>query len=130
MEPIILGYLKSFDSTSEFRGIFTVELELEKDTLVFSIANSYPLIDEAQFNGLKIINGHRVAFIGKKIDHFYDTASKIEIPEDIKKANLRPTDSGYKSFAIDYRDWVFYFKDEKLVRYYPKSEIDKFVKIN
>ena len=124
-EQIISGYINFLDSLKEFKDIINVNMSSKNDTSILDIANTYPVLENNYFNGLEIIDNSKVAFTGERISGHYREIDTSKIPNDIKLVNKKEWPL-YKDFRL----WSFHFKKDSLIYYEPKSDIDKFIKIN
>ncbi len=71
-------------------SIITVSIRSKNDSVVLSIANSYPDLHIAKFQALKSFDKYAVCFVGDENEKFYTVTGKMETPKLIteKSDNL------------------------------------------
>lgn len=127
IKPFIVGFLKSLSRESQESKMATVSLHSKSDTFVLSIANSFPDLSLTNFNGVDSFNNYRIFFVGEKNYRFYLMDSTKKIPTDIVLLNKNLYLKENKPPNLDPKLWIFYFKENNLIDYYPKEEIESYI---
>jgi hypothetical protein len=133
IKTFITGFLKYIDSfIPQYKtqyGYITANLEQHHDTTVFSLANTYPMLENSKFIGSDSLLGYRILFIGELIKDFYGTGRQEEVPDDIKKLNERFSNTNKPPLFLDPIQWSFYFKNGRLIYFYPREGIKTYLSL-
>ena len=122
-QRIIKSYLAS-KGGSDANRVLTFALRKSSDSIILSVANSYPNLKYSSFVGSDMVYGVTVYFIGEVNNSFYNMTKVEQPPKKVLEINNLSERSLPPSF--DPRPWTFYFKDTALIGYFPEKEIEKF----
>jgi hypothetical protein len=122
IKEIITAYTNSADTVRQRIGVFVVNLTSEGDSLTLVLANTYPEVEKMKFNLDTTINGFRLLFTGEKIQGYSNERSEQTFPKDI----IAKTQDKLYWFNTFTRAWVFDYRKDKMIYYFPKKDIEQF----
>lgn len=126
LESIINAYIQSLPLNSG-DSVLTLSIRSKKDSVILSIANSYPDLNMAKLHALKSFNKYTVCFVGEENPRFYTVTGKVKAPASILKKSADMFAVSNRPPSSDPLQWLFYFKDNSIIGMYPKEEIEKFI---
>jgi hypothetical protein len=120
----LLGYIQEISKAPDSVKVITVSFKARQDTIFVAIANSFPDLKLAHFNGLTLLKGYQICFVGSyfKNSLYERNANNIDIPKSIQEANSNYWHITNASIISEPIVWYLKFVNGTLVYYSPKQD--------
>jgi hypothetical protein len=121
IERYIGAVSRKYDSSFDI----TINSEKSNDTVSISIVNASPDLSMAKFYGLYNFLDCHIYLIGdSSIYDFFEIKKDLDVPKEVVERERQFNEAQKMTLSVvEPRRWVFYYRNAKLVDFFPNDQI-------
>jgi len=129
LEKVVSKYAQSIDSGKSHTAPITVSISQDSDTASVAIVNTLPDLTIGQYYGATEVGNHSVYVVctAGNSDGFFTTTRQSEIPPELKENIQRQQEVHEIPPIREPQAWFLRFKNNELIDYLPKAQIDSLI---